>query len=79
MYIPFDNGNQGKYQIELFPEHAELGDGIVLCADREGFLALAEMFRQLAEAPSDTHVHLGYTDDTQPGPGWRLVRRSGRI
>ena len=79
MHIPFDFGNAGKYRIELYPQDAELGDGIVLCADRAGFLALAEVFRELAAQPDDTHVHLGYTDDAQPGPGWRLVLGSGRL
>jgi hypothetical protein len=79
MEFPFDNGQSGKYQIELFPAQAEEGDGIVLNADREGFLAFAEVFRQLANSPTETHVHLGYTDDTQPGPGWRLVLGSGRL
>ena len=79
MEIPFDNGHPGKYQIELYPEQAEHGDGIVLSADREGFLALAEVFRQLAEHPTETHIHLGYTNDTQPSPGWRLVRVRGRL
>ena len=60
MRIPFDNGSLGKYQIELYPDQAENGDGIVLNADREGFLALAEIFRQMAEGP-DTHVHLEAT------------------
>ena len=79
MEIPFDNGHPGKYQIELYPGQAEQGDGIVLNADRAGFLALAEVFRQLADSPSETHVHLGYTNDTQPGPGWRLVLGAGRL
>ena len=79
MQIPFDNGPPGKYQIELFLDEADLGDGIILDADRAGFLALAEVFRQMADAPIGTHVHLGYTDDTQPGPGWKLVLGNGKL
>lgn len=51
MQIPFDNGRSDKYQIELFPDEAEHGDGIILNADRAGFLSLAEVFRQMADAP----------------------------
>lgn len=79
MDIPFDNSHPGEYQIELYAADAEHGDGIVLNADRAGFLALAEVFRQMAERPEPTHIHLGYTNDTQPGPGWRLVLGSGRL
>jgi hypothetical protein len=79
MQIPFDNGHPGKYKIEIFPDEAELGDGVILNADSAGFLALAEVFRQMADAPIGTHLHLGYTDGTQPGPGWRLVLGSGKL
>ncbi len=73
MEIPFDNGHPGTYRIDLYPEQAGRGDGMVLAADRAGFLALAEVFRQMASAPDGTHLHLGYAHDTPPGPGWRLV------
>lgn len=80
MQIPFDDEEHpGKYRIELFPEQAEHGGGIVLCADREGFLALADVFRQMAQSTTGTHFHLGYTDEVQPGPGWRLVLGEGRL
>ena len=56
------------------------GDGIVLAANREGLLALAEAFRRLAETEPDKHLHLGYDEQEPQGPGFRIVlNSSGRI
>jgi len=48
--VPTDNGHPGTFRIELYPDQAELVDGIVLNADRPSFLALAEVFRQMADS-----------------------------
>ena len=80
MEIPFDQpGSAAKYEIDFRVTDAASGDGIILAANREGLLALAQTFRQLAESESD-HLHLGY-DETEPqGPGFRIVVcDSGRI
>lgn len=77
MHVPFDDGEAGRYRIEVLSENSECGDGIVLTADRDGYRALAAVFLQMAEG-SGAHVHLGYTHDTQPGPGWRLVLETGK-
>ena len=74
MEVPFDNGHPGRYQIEIFPERSELGDDVVLNADRAGFLALAEVFLKLAQEESETHIHLGDTSENPSGPGWFWVR-----
>lgn len=81
MHIPFDQPNSSaKYEIALHPEQAEDGDGIVLVANRDGLLALAETLRQLADTEPDNHLHLGYNDEEPQGPGFRIVlNSSGRI
>ncbi|MDQ3039645.1 MAG: hypothetical protein M3R16_07605 [Pseudomonadota bacterium] len=82
MLIPLDQpGSKARYAVDLYPEHAETGDGIVLAANREGLLALAETLRQLAESPEpDNHLHLGYSEQVPQGPGFRIVLNStGRL
>ena len=73
MEIPFDQpGSAAKYEIDFRVKDAASGDGIILAANREGLLALAETLRQLAKSESG-HLHLGY-DETEPhGPGFRIV------
>jgi hypothetical protein len=80
MEIPFDQpGSTAKYEIDFFPRDAASGDGIILAANREGLLALAETFRQLAESES-AHLHLGYDEREPQGPGFRIMLcPSGRI
>ena len=81
--IPFDNDSSGRYEAEIYPEAAELGDGIVLAADREGFAALAKVFAQLAtgDYSDGFHVHLGWRESDGHGAvGLRIVlSSSGRI
>ena len=75
MRIAFDQpDSKAKYEIDLYPDEAEAGDGIVLVANREGLLALADVFQQLAASthPSN-HLHLGYTEEQPQGPGFRIV------
>ena len=81
MEIPFDQpGSLAKYEIYFYPGQAATGDGIVLAANREGLLALAETLRQLAETEPDNHLHLGYNEQEPQGPGFRIVFNStGRI
>ena len=82
MQIPFDQPNSNaKYEVDLRPDQAESGDGIILAANREGLLALAETFRQLAESSeSVTHLHLGYSEEVPQGPGFRVtLNPTGRI
>lgn len=81
MKIPFDQPNAlAKYEIDFCPEHAAAGDGIILAANKEGLLALAETLRQLAETDPDNHLHLGYNEQEPQGPGFRIVlNSSGRI
>ena len=82
MQIPFDDQkSNAKYEIDLRPDQADTGDGIILAANREGLLALAETFRRLADsAEADNHLHLGYTEEVPQGPGFRITLNStGRI
>ena len=81
MEIPFDQPNSwARYEIDFYPEQAAAGDGIVLAANREGLLALAETLRQLAETEPENHLHLGYDEEEPQGPGFRIVFNStGRI
>ena len=81
MEIPFDQLNSlAKYEIDFFSEHAASGDGIVLAANRQGLLALAETLHQLAKAEPESHLHLGYNEQEPQGPGFRIVLNSnGRI
>lgn len=63
MDIPFDQPNSlAKYEIDMFPLQGETGDGIVLAANREGLLALADTLRQLAQTEPENHLHLGYNE-----------------
>jgi hypothetical protein len=82
MQIPFDQpGFAGKFQIAVFPEAVDSGDGVVLAADREGLRALATLFRQLADSPEDeNHVHIGYDEQDPFGAGVRVVLHpQGRV
>ena len=82
MQIPFDQPNSNaKYEIDLRPDQAESGDGIIVVANREGLLALAETFRQLAESSEPVnHLHLGYSEEAPQGPGFRVtLSQTGRI
>lgn len=82
MIIPFDQpDSKGRYEIALFPTVAEVGDGVILAADRDGFLALASIFMQLAESDTEhNHIHLGYDEQNPQGPGFRLVLTTiGRV
>ena len=62
--VPFDQPEHAdaRYTIDLRPESAQDGDGIVLVANSAGYRALAILFAQLAEGgyPAGYHVHLGY-------------------
>ena len=81
--IPFDLGNAGRYEIEIFPEDADAGDGIVLAVDKTACASLAQVFGQLAtgDYQDGYHVHLGWNEeDTQAPRGFRIVlTESGRI
>ncbi len=81
MDIPFDQPNSlAKYEIDFFPHQGETGDGVVLAANREGLLALADTLRQLAETGPENHLHLGYNELEPQGPGFRIIfNSSGRI
>lgn len=79
MVITFDQPNSlARYDIDFYPEHAAAGDGIILAANREGLLALAETLRQLAGMDPDNHLHLSYNEQEPQGPGFRVVLNSSR-
>lgn len=76
LIIPFDQPNfAGKYEFVLDSANADLGDGLVLYADRESLLAFAALFQQLASQSEPTHVHIGYTEQEPQGPGVRIALR----
>lgn len=82
MEVPFDQpGFDGKFQIAVFPEAEELGDSVILAANREGLRVFANLLQQLADSPDEqNHVHIGY-DETDPfGPGIRItLNPQGRV
>lgn len=77
--VPFDNPEHSgaQFVIRLDPDAASEGDGIILAANPAGYRALAVLFAQLSAGgyPDGYHVHLGYSHEEPPGPGWRLVVR----
>jgi hypothetical protein len=81
-YIPFDQeGTVARYEITVSEKDLDAGDGILLACNREGLLALASVFQQLADpsTPDGSHVHLGYNEMEPQGPGWRItLSSSGR-
>jgi hypothetical protein len=82
MFIPFDQPDSvGRYELVLSPLTAELGDGVILAANRDGFRALAEILVQLADSAAEhVHIHLGYNEQEPAGPGFRLVLTpTGRV
>jgi hypothetical protein len=77
--IPFDNEPEAKYEIEVFPDEIETGDGVVLALNRQACIAFAKLFVQLSEQP-EMHLHLGWDNDAPEGPGIRIIRNdSGKI
>ena len=69
--VGFDNPTGGSYRIDLLPDQAESGDGVVLYLDPAACLSFAKLFAQLAKQGG--HVHVGY-DETEPqGPGMRIT------
>ncbi|MEO0973900.1 MAG: hypothetical protein AAFX85_12475 [Pseudomonadota bacterium] len=80
--IPFDSGDAGRFQLEVYPDQVESGDGVVLALDREACRSFARVFSQLAEDdyPEGFHVHLGWSEEDSFGPGLRVVlTERGRI
>ena len=73
MKIPFDNNSGEKYELELYPDEMESGDGAVLTLNSQACRAFAELFVQLSKEPEGSHVHLGYDESELQGPGFRLV------
>ena len=47
--VPFDNEPDAKYEIEVFPDDIDLGDGVVLALNRQACIAFAKLFVQLSE------------------------------
>ena len=82
LIIPFDQpDSMAKYQIEINVDQIETGDGVVLVGNQAAFLALSQVFAQLALDYSEgSHLHLGYTEEEPQGPGWRIVsNQKGRV
>ncbi len=73
--IPFDNDNEGKYEFSIDPENCENGDGIILRLNKKACLYFMQIFGQLAFGSYNDgyHVHLGYEQNLQPGPGVRII------
>ena len=77
--VPFDNEPDAKYEIEVFPDDIDLGDGVVLALNRQACIAFAKLFVQLSEQ-SEMHLHLGWDNEAPQGPGIRIVRNdNGKI
>ncbi|MES2468177.1 MAG: hypothetical protein V4675_12800 [Verrucomicrobiota bacterium] len=81
--VPFDNGEAGKYEFQIYPHDADTGDAVVLSVDREACRSLAKIFGQLSSGTykDGYHIHLGWDEtDTQAPVGLRIVLSdTGRI
>lgn len=78
--VPFDHGDGGQYEVEIYPDDAEFGDGVILVANREACLTLASIFGQLGSGhyPEGFHVHLGWEEGDVRG--FKIVLgESGRV
>lgn len=77
--IPFDSGDAGRYELEVYPEQVESGDAVVLALDRAACRSFAEIFSQLAEGryAEGYHVHFGWDEGDISGPGLRIVLTKG--
>ncbi len=77
--VPFDSGDAGRFEFEVYPDRIDTGDAVVLALDREACRSLANIFSQLAEGgyPDGYHVHLGWDEQESSGPGFRIVLTEG--
>lgn len=76
--VDFDNDAAARYEINVRPDDAATGDGVVLVVSPRACTSFARLFAQLGEGKA-SHVHLGYTEDEPQGPGFRIaVDPSGR-
>ena len=80
--IPFDSGQAGRFEFEVYPDQVEAGDAVVLALDREACRSFAAIFAQLAEGNylEGYHFHLGWDERDVSGPGLRvMLSENGRI
>ena len=80
--IPFDSGDAGRFEFEVYPDRIEKGDAVVLALNREACRSFSAVFAQLAEGnyPEGYHFHLGWNERDTFGPGLRVVlTKEGRL